>query len=64
MIALKFVPKGLINNILALIQGMTWHRPGDKPLSEPIVVYFIDAYMRHSASMCQVTISKFLIMMR
>ena len=30
----KFVPKGPINNILALVQIMAWHRPGDKPLSE------------------------------
>ena len=29
---------------------MAWHRPGDKPLSEPMMVKFTDAYMRHSAS--------------
>ena len=34
-IALKFVPSGSINNIPALVQIMAWHRPGDKPLSEP-----------------------------
>ena len=34
----KFVPKGPINNIRALVQIMAWRRPGDKPLSEPIVV--------------------------
>ena len=28
----------LINNILALVQIMTWCRPGDKPLSEPMMV--------------------------
>ena len=33
-----FNPKGSINNILALVQIMTWRRPGDKPLSEPIMV--------------------------
>ena len=32
---LKFVPKGPINDILALGQMMAWRRPGDKPLSEP-----------------------------
>ena len=32
---LKFVPKGPINNIPALVQMMTWHRPRGKPLSEP-----------------------------
>ena len=37
-ISLKFVPKGLINNIPALVQIMAWRRPGDKPLSEPIMV--------------------------
>ena len=30
-ISLKFVPKSLINNILALLQIMAWRRPGDKP---------------------------------
>ena len=30
---------------------MAWRRPVDKPLSEPMMVKFIDAYMRHSASM-------------
>ena len=28
----------LINNIPALVQIMAWRRPGDKPLSEPIMV--------------------------
>ena len=36
-ISLKFVPKGPINNIAALVQIMLWHRPGDKPLSEPMM---------------------------
>ena len=35
-ISMKFVPKGPINNILALVQIMAWHRPGDKPSSESI----------------------------
>ena len=35
---LGFVPKGPINNIPALVQIMAWRRPGDKPLSEPIMV--------------------------
>ena len=34
-ISLKFVPKGQINNITALVQIMAWRRPYDKPLSEP-----------------------------
>ena len=36
--SLKFVPRGTINNIPALVQIMAWRRPGDKPLSEPMVV--------------------------
>ena len=37
-ISLKFVPKGSINNNPALFQIMAWCRPGDKPLSEPMMV--------------------------
>ena len=37
-ISLKFVPEGPINNIAALVQIMAWRRPGDKPLSEPMMV--------------------------
>ena len=36
-ISLKFVPKGPINNIPALVQIMAWRRSGDKPLSEPMM---------------------------
>ena len=48
-IPLKFVPKGQIDNILALVQIMAWHRTGDKPLSEPMMAKVAGAYMRHSA---------------
>ena len=51
IISLKFVPKGLINNIPALVQIMAWHRTGDKPLSEPMMTQFNDAYLCPSASM-------------
>ena len=37
-VSLKFVPKGQINNIPALVQIMAWRRSGDKPLSEPMMV--------------------------
>ena len=37
-IALKFVPRGPINNISSLVEIMAWHRPGDKPLSESMMV--------------------------
>ena len=37
-ISLKFVPMGPINNIPALVQIMAWRWPGDKPLSEWMMV--------------------------
>ena len=36
--SLKFVPNGPINNIPALVQIMAWRRPGDEPLSGPVIV--------------------------
>ena len=36
-ILLKFVSKGPINNIPALVQIMDWCRPGDKSLTAPIM---------------------------
>ena len=35
---MKFIPKGPINNIPALVQIMAWRRSGDNPLSEPVMV--------------------------
>ena len=43
----NFVPEGPISNIPALVQIMARRRRGDKPLSEPMLTQFIDAYMRH-----------------
>ena len=37
-ISLKFVTKVLINNIPSLVQIMDRRRPGDKPLSQPMMV--------------------------
>ena len=37
-ISMKFVPKVRINSISAFVQIMALRRPGDKPLSEPIMV--------------------------
>ena len=37
-ISLKLVPKGSFNNNPAFFQIMAWRRPGDKPLSEPMLV--------------------------
>ena len=39
-ISLKFVPKGSVINIPTLVQIMAWGLPGDKPLSEPMMVNF------------------------
>ena len=36
-ISLTFVLTSQINNIPALVQIMAWHRPGNKPLSEPMM---------------------------
>ena len=37
--SLKFIPQGPINFIIpALIQIMAWHRSGDTPLSEAMMV--------------------------
>ena len=39
-ISLKFIPRGPNNNIPTLVKIMAWRRPGDKPLSEPMMVRF------------------------
>ena len=46
-ISLKIIPNGSVSNISALVQIMAWRRPGDKPLSEPVLTWFINAYTRH-----------------
>ena len=46
-ISLKFVPRSPIDNKPALVQVMAWRRIGDKPLPEPMMAQFTDAYMRH-----------------
>ena len=46
-----FVPNGPIYNNPALVQIMAWRRIGDKPLSEPMLSRFTDAYMRHYGEM-------------
>ena len=43
----NFFHRGPINKTPALIQIMAWHRPGDKPLSEPMLTQFTDTYMQH-----------------
>ena len=46
-ISLKFVPKSPIDNKSVLVQVMAWRFTGAKPLHEPMLAQFIDAYMRH-----------------
>ena len=46
-ISLKFVPRSPIVNKQALVQVMARRRTGDKPLPEPMMTQFTDAYMRH-----------------
>ena len=38
LISMKFIPEGPINNIPELAQIMAWRRPGNKLLSEPMMV--------------------------
>ena len=72
-ISLKFVPKVPINNIPALVQIMAWRRPGDKPLSKPMIVSLLThicvtrpqwvkiwIYKRHPISCPQSQIAKFM----
>ena len=40
-ISMKFVPEFRIKDIPALVQIMAWHRPGDKPLYEPMMVSLV-----------------------
>ena len=46
-ISLNFVPKSPIDNKSTLVQVMAWRQIGDKPLPEPMMTQFTDAYMRH-----------------
>ena len=50
-IPLKFVPRYTIYNSSALVETMALRRPDDKPLSQPMLAYVIEAYMHRSASM-------------
>ena len=45
-ISLQFVRKGPIDNKWTLVQVMARRRIGDKPLSEPMLTQFTDAYMQ------------------
>ena len=55
LISIKFhcslFPNGTIINLPALIRKMAWRPPGDKPLSEPVLDRFTDAYMPHKGEL-------------
>ena len=59
---MKFVLKGPTDNNPALVEIMAWRRIGDKPLSEPMLTRFTDAYMRHSGEMSQWRIYGLIVM--
>ena len=46
-ISLKFVPKGHIDNKLALVKKMAQHRTGNKPLPEAMLSLLTNAYILH-----------------
>ena len=50
-ISLKFVPRGPLDKKLYLVPVLFLIQTGAKPLSEPILTQFIDAYMRHKAEL-------------
>ena len=66
-ISLKFVPRGPINNIPTLVQVMAWRRPGDKPLSEPMMVRLLlhicitrPQWVKHAASEINANLSSWI----
>ena len=44
------VRKSPVNDNPSLVPMMAWRQTGDKPLSEPMMTWFIDAYLCHMAS--------------
>ena len=46
-ILLKFVLKSPFDSNPALVEIMAWYQTGHKALSEPMLIQFTDAYMRH-----------------
>ena len=43
--SLKFAPKSQVDNIPTVVQIMAWWQPGNKPLSEPMMVSFTAPYI-------------------
>ena len=56
-ISLRFVPRSLMPNNVALVQVMPWHRTGHKPLPEPMMTQLTDEYMRHQAPTGNIAVS-------
>ena len=52
-ISLKFIPKGPINKIPTLVQIMASRRPGDKPLSEPMMIISLTLGLNELMSLFQ-----------
>ena len=48
-ISLRFLPRSLMPNSVALVQVMPWHRTGHKPFPEPMMTQLTDEYMHHQA---------------
>ena len=46
--SLNFVPYGPVDYKSALVQIMAWCQAGNKPLSEPMMALFADAYIHLS----------------
>ena len=46
-ISLKIVCRSPMDNKPTLVQEIAWRISGDKPLPEPMLTQFTDAYMRH-----------------
>ena len=47
---LRYVLLGPIGNMSALVQIMTWHTTGEKPLSDPMMNQFTNPNIHHSTS--------------
>ena len=46
-VSLNFVPMGLIGDMSQLVEVMAWSLTSHKPLPEPLMAHFTDAYIRH-----------------
>ena len=57
-ISLKLVLRSPVDNKPALVQVMAWRQTGDKPLPEPMMTQFIDAYTQSSATIRRATITR------